>query len=108
MMEIIKRHVFLAGLVGGVVAISLAVALTAYFFYMGPNAKTEATLKSTRSQAKALEQGKLFSEELIKQLAGHVDSRKTSTRNFSRISRALAQHASRWWKTCFPRAPTLA
>jgi len=77
MMEIIKRHLFLAGLVGGVVVISLAVALTAYFFYMGPNARTEATLKSTLSQAKALEQGKLFSEELIKQMAGHVDSRKT-------------------------------
>ena len=77
MMETIKRHAFLAGLVAGVVAISLAVALTAYFFYMGPNANTEATLKSTRSQAKALEQGKLFSEELVKQMAAQVDSRKT-------------------------------
>jgi hypothetical protein len=76
MMETIKRHVFLAGLVAAVVVISLAVLLTAYFFYMGPNQDTHRLIRSTGSRAKALEQGKLFSEDLAKELAQHVDRRE--------------------------------
>lgn len=75
MMETIRRHVFLAGVVAAVVVISLAVLLTAYFFYIGPNQDTHALIRSTGSRAKALEQGKLFSEDLAKELAQHVDRR---------------------------------
>ncbi|KPK48374.1 MAG: hypothetical protein AMK72_07125 [Planctomycetes bacterium SM23_25] len=76
MMETIKRHAFLLGLAAGVVVISLAVALMAYFFYVRPNASTVTTIKSTRSQAEALRKGRLFSKDLVGQMAEQVDRRK--------------------------------
>jgi len=76
MMETIKRHVFLVGLVAGVIVISLAVILMTYFMYVRPNAKTETVIKSTRSQAMALGKGKLFSKELVAQMAEHVERRQ--------------------------------
>lgn len=76
MMETIKRHAFLLGLAAGVVVIALAVVLMVYFVYVGPNAATRRMLTSTRSRATALGKGKLFSEDLVNQMAEQVDRRK--------------------------------
>ena len=76
MMETIKRHAFLLGLAAGVVVISLAVVLMVYFVYVSPNEATRRMLTSTRSRAMALGKGKLFSEDLVNQMAEQVGRRK--------------------------------
>ncbi len=76
MMETIKRHAFLLGLAAGVVVILLAVVLMVYFVYVSPNEATRRMLTSTRSRAMALGKGKLFSEDLVNQMAEQVARRK--------------------------------
>lgn len=77
MMETIKRHAFLMGLAAGVVVISLAAVVTVYFVYVGPNADTRQTLRSTKTRAQALMKGPLFSESLVEQMGKQVQRRQT-------------------------------
>ncbi len=77
MMETIKRHAFLMGLVAGVVVISLAVVGTVYFVYVGPNADTRQTLRSTKTRAQSLMKGPLFSASLVEQMGKQVERRQT-------------------------------
>ena len=72
MMETIKRHLFLAGLIVCVVVVSLAIGLTVYLAYMRPDARARATLRGTQSRAKELLSGALYTSELVDQLTKQV------------------------------------
>jgi hypothetical protein len=77
MMELVKRHMFLVGLVAAVVVIGLAVGLVTYFVYTRPNAQTEQTIRAAKSRAaKLLPPNSVFTPALVESMAGQVDLRK--------------------------------
>jgi len=76
MLDMLKRHAFLFSLGGGVVVIAVAVIVLVYFLYMGPTAGIRGDLRSTRSQAKTLLGGTIFSDSLVDQMKVQVEQRQ--------------------------------
>jgi hypothetical protein len=76
MMDKIKRHAFILGLVAGVVVIGALVIVLVWALVKSPNAAKERTLRSTVSQAQSLAGGAMYTEDLVKQMGEHVGQRK--------------------------------
>jgi hypothetical protein len=80
MIETVKRHAFLVGLVAGVVLVSLAVAIAAYVGYTRPAGVIRAELKTARTRVADLGKGPVYTPELVDELAdprkGEVAKRK--------------------------------
>jgi len=76
MLEALKRYAFLLALAGGVIVIAGAVVALVYSFYMGPAAAVRQDLKGTRTRAKALLDGTIYSDRLVEQMKAQVARRK--------------------------------
>jgi hypothetical protein len=72
-METLKRHVFLVGLVAGVVVVSLGVILAVYFVYTRPGSTMRQQIRSTKQRAEALLAGQVYTPELVTEMARQVD-----------------------------------
>lgn len=108
MMETIKRHAFLLGLAAGVVVVSLAVVLTVYLVYVAPNADMRRTLSSTRTRAKSLMSGGLFSQDLVKQMADQVEGRKKQHEELLNYIRGLGRQRKPLVDGLFPTSTDIS
>lgn len=108
MMETIKRHAFLLGLAAGVVVVSLAVALTVYLVYVAPNADMRGTLSGTRTRAKSLMSGRLFSQDLVKQMADQVEDRKKQHEELLNYIRGLGRQRKPLVDGLFPTSTDIS
>ena len=110
MMEKLKRHMFLLVLVAGVLAVLLAVFLTAYFLYTRSAAQTRQTLDQARRGAEALlpkkenekEKLSLYTPELVTQMAKQVDLCKKEYEDIINYIRDLGKARPPIVKDLFP------
>ncbi|MBL7139544.1 MAG: hypothetical protein ISS74_01400 [Planctomycetes bacterium] len=108
MFETVKRHAFLLGLGGGVVVIAALVILLVYFSYVGPNAALERELKSTKSQAEALLNGKLYSAELVDKMAEQIALRNQQYKDLLAYIKELGVRRQPLVKDLFPTSTDIS
>jgi hypothetical protein len=69
MMETLKRHAFLVGLVAGVVVLLLVILVLAYTLYISPSSGTRNELRTTLNSANDLTKNPLYTARLVQELA---------------------------------------
>jgi len=104
MMETIKRHAFLVGLVAGVVVISLAVALAAYFGYTRPASAARSEIKTAQTQATTLLNGPVFTPDLVVAMAAQVKQRDDQYEGLLAFVRQLGHNRTPLVKGLFPQS----
>jgi len=103
-METLKRHVFLLGLIAGVVVISLAVALAAYFSYTRPAGAARHEIKTAQTQASALLDGPVFTPDLVVAMAAQVKQRDDQYEGLLNSIRQLGHDRKPLVKGLFPQS----
>lgn len=104
MMETLKRHAFLLGLIAGVVIISLAVALAAYFSYTRPASAARNEIKTAQAQASALLNGPVFTPDLVVAMAAQVKQRDDQYEGLLAFVRQLGHDRKPLVKGLFPQS----
>jgi len=104
MMETLKRHAFLLGLVAGVVVISLAMAFAAYFSYTQPASAARRQIKSAQAQASALLDGPVFTPGLVAAMAAQVRERGDQYEGLLNYIRQLGHERKPLVKGLFPQS----
>lgn len=102
MMETLKRHVFLVGLVAGVVVVSLGVILAVYFVYTRPGSTMRQQIRSTKQRAEALLAGQVYTPELVTEMARQVDLRKKQYEDLINYIRGLGKARKPLVQDLFP------
>ena len=102
MMETLKRHVFLAGLVAGVVVVSLAAVLAVYFLYTRSSQQMRQSLDATKQRANALLGGQVYTPELVAEMARQVDLRKKQYEDLVNYIRGLGKARKPLVQNLFP------
>ena len=104
MMETLKRHVFLLGLVGGVVVLSLVIGLTAYLVYTRPAASMFTTLRSTETSAKRLlPPNPLYTAKAVEDMTEQVKDRQKQYEDILSYIRDLGHKRKSLDDALFPK-----
>ena len=104
MMETLKRHAFLLGLIAGVIVISLAVALTTYFSYTRPAGAARSEIKTAQAQASTLRGGPVFTPDLVVAMAAQVKQRDDQYEGLLNFVRQLGHDRKPLVKGLFPQS----
>jgi len=102
MMDFIKRHAFLLGLAGGVVAIAAAMLVVTYLSYARTNTQLENQLRSTDSRATSLLQGSLYNLKVVDDLKKQADLRKMRYEDLLKLIAKMGHDRQPLVKDVFP------